>query len=214
MLEGISPQTTFVTGSPLTEVLTFYKPQIDASNILEELNITKRKYFLVSAHREENVENDVVLAKLVSSLNFLAEEFALPIILSLHPRTRRKVESLRISFHKRIIAHKPFGFFAYNKLQNNAYCVLSDSGSIQEESAIGRFRAVQIRYSTERPEAFDAGSIILCGVEKHAILQAVKITVARDYPPEIPTDYQSIHVSEKVIRLLAGFASLAKQKRL
>lgn len=209
--EGITPETVFVTGTPLTEVLHYFAEDIDASSVLGELQLQKRKYFLVSAHREENVDSEEVLKELLSTLNWLASEYSFPVIVSLHPRTKQRIGRLDEKLDNRILFHRPFGFFAYNALQKHAFCVLSDSGSIQEESAIVQFPAVQIRVSTERPEAFDSGSIILCGVQKDAVALAVQMAV-KSPPLEKPQDYVSKHVSEKVVRIVAGFTSLRKSR--
>ncbi|MDP3940680.1 MAG: UDP-N-acetylglucosamine 2-epimerase (non-hydrolyzing) [bacterium] len=209
LAENIPPQNVFVTGTPLAEVLHFYQKEIQNSPILNELHLSGKKYFLVSAHREENVDSKEVLSELLSTLNWIAEEYDHPIIVSLHPRTKQRLRNLHKKLDKRIIFHTPFGFFAYNKLQENAFCVLSDSGSIQEESAIADFPAVQIRVSTERPEAFDSGSIVLCGVQKEGVSVAIKIATAMQR--ELPMDYRSKNVSEKVVRIIAGFASLRKK---
>lgn len=211
--EGIHPSTIFVTGSPFAEIFSFFQGKINSSPILEELNLKSQEYFLVSVHREENVDNQENLKTLFESLDFLAEKYELPIIVSLHPRTKSRLEKAKIKPHRLINLHKPFGYFAYNKLQQNALCVLSDSGSIQEESAILGFPAVQVRVSTERPEAFDSGSIILSGFNFNAITNAVILSVDSFKKGEsivIPNDYKDTNVSTKVVKLIMGLASIKK----
>jgi UDP-N-acetylglucosamine 2-epimerase (non-hydrolysing) len=175
------------------------------------MKLTRKKYFLLSAHREENVDRPEMLVSLVDTLNTLVATYDMPIVVSLHPRTKKRLALVKKHIDKRIIFHAPFGFFSYNKLQQEAFCVLSDSGSIQEESAIAGFPAIQIRVSTERPEAFDSGSIVLCGVQKEAVLLSVKVATETKHE-EVPADYKSRDVSEKVVRLIAGLASLQKNR--
>jgi|SRR3989344_3839781 len=211
--EGIDPNTIFVTGSPFAEIFPFFETKINSSKVLEELHLKPQEYFLVSVHREENVDNQENLETLFESLNFLAEKYEVPIIVSLHPRTKSRLEKAKIKPHRLINLHKPFGYFAYNKLQQNALCVLSDSGSIQEESAILGFPAVQVRVSTERPEAFDSGSIILAGFNFNAITNAVILSVDSFKKGEsivIPDDYKDTNVSTKVVKLIMGLASIKK----
>ncbi|HEX8964926.1 MAG TPA: UDP-N-acetylglucosamine 2-epimerase (non-hydrolyzing) [Patescibacteria group bacterium] len=211
--EGILPETIFVTGSPLTEVFDFYKQKILESKILTELSLSEKKYFVVSSHREENVDTKENLEKLFSSLNALAEEYKLPIVVSLHPRTKKRFEEANISVNKLIQLHKPFGYFDYCALQKNALCVLSDSGTIQEESAILDFPAIQIRVSTERPEAFDSGSILLSGLSKDSILSAVNLVIKETEKGEkmsVPFDYHDKQVSGKVVKLIMGLSSIKK----
>jgi len=211
--EGIDPKTIFVTGSPFAEVLSYFYDKVDSSSILKELNLSPKKYFLVSCHRQENVDNTDRLRELFSSFHYLAKTYNLPIIVSLHPRTKKRLEEAKIPIDSMIKLCKPFGYFEYNNLQKNALCTLSDSGSIQEESAILNFRAVQIRVSTERPEAFDTGSIILTGVNNETIINAVELTVAQDQKGEsivMPNDYKDTNVSTKVVKLIMGFTGIKK----
>ena len=210
--EGIDPQTIFVTGSPFVEVFSYFKNKIDSSKILTDLKLTSGNYFLVSMHREENVDNTSHLTELFSSFTFLANSYKLPIVVSLHPRTKKRVEEARIKVDPLVKLCKPFGYFEYCKLQKNALCVLSDSGSIQEESAIQGFNAVQIRKSTERPEAFDTGSILLTGFNKDAIVNAVEMTVSEGKKEKcvIHQNYQDSNVSTKVVKLILGLTSIKK----
>src|SRR3989344_9677487 len=175
--EGIHPGTIYVTGSPLTEVFEVFARDIEKSKILLNLKLKEKQYFVVSIHREENVDNPPYLKELFNSLNYLANQYKFPIIVSYHPRTKKRLEKLKIKLSSFIKLHEPFGFFDYNNLQKNALCVLSDSGSIPEESAIFNFSAIQLRVSSERPEAFDAGSIILTGFNKDTILSAIEFVL-------------------------------------
>lgn len=211
--EGIHPGTVYVTGTPLAEVFSYFKDKIDASPILEELGLQSGQYFLISTHREENVDNEEHLTELFTSFNYLAEFYQLPIIISLHPRTKKRLEKINMVLSPLIKNCKPFGFLAYNKLQQHAFCVLSDSGSIQEESSIMGFRAIQIRVSSERPEACDAGSIILTGFNHNTIINAIEMVVAQSKNgafTRIPQDYQDTNVSTKVVKLILGLASIRK----
>lgn len=214
--EGIHPGTIYVTGSPMAEIWEFYKKDVEQSQILKELNLEKGKYFLVSIHREENVENKESLAKLIDALNAITETYQMPIIVSTHPRTRARLEEYKLKAHELINFHKPFGYFNYSNLQLNAFCVLSDSGTIQEESSIMGFPAIQVRNSSERPEAFDEGVLILSGLEKNIILQAIDITTKQFAAAEkfnIPRNYQDTNVSGKVLRLIVGLAKIVKKRR-
>lgn len=216
LAEGIAPGTIYVVGSPLTEVFSFYASKIEASPILEELQLKYGNYLLASAHREENIDNEENLRKLWKSFEATAEYFSLPMIVSLHPRTRKRLELLSLRAHGNIILSKPFGFFAFNKLQKNAFCVLSDSGSVPEEAAILGFPAIQIRVSSERPEAFDKGVLTLTGFDKDTIINA--ITLARDLSHTkgsfLPENYKDTHIALKVTKLLMGLSSLRKQDQL
>lgn len=207
--EGIAPQNIFVTGSPLTEVYLFFKEKIHSSNILQELHIEPQKYIVVSTHREENIDNENHLKDVVFSLNAIAKQYSLPIIVSLHPRTKKRLEALSISLNENVFLHKPFGYFDYNKLQKNALCVLSDSGSIQEESAIMQFNAIQIRVSTERPEAFDSGSIMVVGFNANSIVNAIEFLINNKMEKiHIPSDYKDENISSKVIKLIMGLTGI------
>lgn len=204
--EGIDPASIFVFGSPLKEVIDYYRDSIEKSDILNKLSITSGKYFLLSIHREENVDNIISLNSLVKTLHTVTKEYKIPIVVSLHPRTKKRIEHIPLN-NDHIIFHKPFGFYDYNKLQKNALCVLSDSGTIQEESSILNFNAIQLRTTTERPEAFDAGSIIVCGLEAKGVLQAISITlkINKHGAEVVPSIYyQEPNVSAKVIKILSG----------
>ncbi len=214
--EGVHPGTIYVTGSPTAEILDYNKKQIEASKILRELKLSPRKYFVASIHREENVDGFEPLTKLIDSLNAVAETYKMPIIVTTHPRTAKKLEEYRIKGNKLINFHKPFGIFDYIKLQKNAFCVLSDSGTIQEESSILGFPAIQVRNSSERPEAFDEGVLILSGLDKDIILQSIEITVKQYETGEkfnVPRNYQDKNVSSKVLRLVVGLTKIIQRKR-
>lgn len=209
---GVHPSKIFVTGSPLFEVYKYYKVKIDKSDIIRKLKLSSKKYFIVSTHREENVDNPLRLRELFVAFNEIAKKYKFPIIVTLHPRTR-KLLSKDIEINSLIQLHKPFGIFDYIKLQKNAYCVLSDSGSIQEESSMLDFNAIQIRANMERQEAFDAGSILLAGFSKASILSAIQ--VASDMKDKniilsIPSEYTENFVSAKIVKLMMGFTSIRK----
>lgn len=214
--EGVHPGTIFVTGSPMAEVWEFYKNKIKKSQILKELKLKKGKYFVASIHREENVDSKESLVKLIDSLNAIAEIYQMPIIMSTHPRTKKRLEEYNLKAHKLVNFHKPLGYFDYNNLQLNAFCVLSDSGTILEESSVMGFPSIQMRISSERPEGFDEGVLILSGLDKDIILQAIDITVKQVATGEkfnIPRNYRDTNVSSKVLRLIVGLTKIIQKKR-
>ena len=209
--EGMRKEYTFVTGSPLPEVFYKYMDKIDESKVLEELNLEKGKFILVSAHREENIDNDVNFKSLTDALNSIAEKYDMPVIYSTHPRSWKRIETMNIKFHKNIRQLKPFGFYDYNKLQKESFCVLSDSGSLAEESNIMGFAAVSIRTSTERPEAIDKGSVILGGITFDSITQAIEIITKQKALGENTVkvnDYTDINVSTKVVNIVQGYTDV------
>ncbi len=209
--EGMRKEYTFVTGSPLPEVFKKYMSKIDASDVLERLSLEKGKYILVSAHREENIDNDENFKSLTDALNAIAEEYNMPIIYSTHPRSWKRIEDKGIKFHENVKQLKPFGFYDYNKLQKDAFCVLSDSGSLAEESNIMGFPAVSIRTSTERPEAIDKGSIVLGGITFDSITQAMEVIVKQKLLGEDTVkvhDYIDINVGMKVVNAIQGYTSV------
>ena len=202
---------TFVTGSPLPEVFAKYMPKIDESDVLERLGLEKGNFILVSAHREENIDNDKNFKSLTDALNAIAEKYDMPVIYSTHPRSWKRIESQGIVFHKNIQQLKPFGFYDYNKLQKESFCVLSDSGSLAEESNIMGFPAVSIRTSTERPEAIDKGSVVLGGITFNSITQAIElITKQKSNGAELVKvhDYTDINVSNKVVNIIQGYTDV------
>ena len=200
--EGIAPSRIVVTGSPMKEVLELQAAKVSKSNILSTLKITKNNYFLVSSHREENVSNPVELQKLVATLNGLATKYKLPVIVSTHPRTKKELEKLNLKLDGNVQLIKPFGYSDYLRLQQDAKCVLSDSGTISEESAILGFPAVNIRYSQERPEAFEKGVLPLVGLDFELVKLGIDWVLSRTVKPEIPEDYKSSDFSDRVINTL------------
>ena len=212
--EGVDGKTVFVTGSPMMEVLTKYKDKIDESNVLEELGLKEKQYILVSAHREENIDIEDNFMSLMTAINNVAEKYNMPVIYSTHPRSKKFIENRNFIFDKRVKSLKPFGFFDYNKLQKNAYCVLSDSGTLSEESAMLNFSAVLIRTSTERPEALDAGSIIIGGITTETIQQSIDMAVEMNKNNEImgmANDYNDINVSIKVVKLIQSYTDIVNR---
>ncbi len=208
--EGFRKDHVFVTGSPLYEVLIKNKTNIENSDILSRLKLEKGKYIVVSAHREENIDIKDNFNTLAEALNQVAQKYQLPVIFSTHPRTQKKISSKGIVFDKLIINMPPFGFFDYIHLQKNAYCVLSDSGTISEESAMFGFPAVSIRTSTERPEAIDSGTIVLGGISAYEVLNAIEILM-KTYEPlnqTLPWEYQVRDVSHRVIRVIQSYTAI------
>lgn len=210
--EGLPHRRIYLTGSPMKEVLGHYLPKINKSEVLGQLNLEKGKYFVVSTHREENVDSPENLGRIITTLNRLASEFGLPVIVSTHPRTRKRLGDLSIDIHPNINFLKPFGFLDYIFLQLNATCTLSDSGTISEESSILGFPAISLRQSMERPEAQDTGSIILTGFEPGIVLQSVKLAIAENKvrkEKSIPADYQIADTSWRTLKLILGNAGLS-----
>jgi len=207
--EGIPADRVIKTGSPMYEVLNHFMADIDASIILETLKIKSGDYFLVSAHREENVDEPSNLIELAESLNVIADIYGLPVIVSTHPRTQKRIDDQSIKFHKNIRLLKPLGFHDYNHLQKNARVVLSDSGTINEESSIMNFPALNIREAHERPEAMEEASVMMVGLGQHRILQALNILENQILDEggllsEV-ADYTSHNVSEKVVRIIHSY---------
>ncbi len=215
--EGLPHRFVYVTGSPMREVLESKLQQINASDVLDRLGLEKGKYFIVSVHREENVDSRVNLELVVRCLQELYRSYGYPVIVSTHPRTRNRLEALALDLSDVDIRFlKPFGFFDYNKLQVEAFCAISDSGTISEESAILNFSAVTLRNSIERPEALDAGSIVLTGLNPAVLLQSVEISTKEEslFPQrEIPVEYMVKNTSLRVIKLITGTAKLTAKWR-
>jgi len=211
--EGLPHRRIYVTGSPMFEVLQHYLPKIKQSNILETLKLTPQKYFLISVHREENVDYPENLQKISIVLNTLAEQYHYPVIVSTHPRTRKRLENLDgFKFNALIQFLKPFSFTDYNFLQMNSACVISDSGTISEESAILKFPAITIRNSMERPEAIDAGTIILSGFDPDIVLDSIKVAIEEGAKyTKICPEYEIDNCSMRVLKLILGTAKLHKQ---
>ncbi len=212
--EGVTNDFLYVTGSPMNEVINKNIDSIDASSILSKLNIEKNKYFVVSSHREENVDNKEVLKELMESLNSVAEKYKMPIIFSTHPRTAKRLKENNIKLNDLIVNLEPLDFFDYNCLQKNAFCVLSDSGTIAEECAILNFPAVSLRNSTERPEALDSGTVVLGGTNCRDIESSIELAV-NSYDPnkENPVnDYKSSNVSEKVVKIIQSYYNIVNHR--
>lgn len=216
--EGLPPDRIIKIGSPMFEVLNFYKEQIVKSTVLRDLNLEKNKFFLVSAHREENISSEKSFGNLLKSLNAIADKYNFPIIVSTHPRTRKKLEFLQsqseLVLNPLIQWQKPLGFSEYNALQMNAYAVLSDSGTISEESSILNFRALNIREAHERPEAMEEASVMMVGLDSENILRGIlqlleqKIGDERNFRPVY--DYSMPNVSEKVVRIILSYVAYIK----
>jgi UDP-N-acetylglucosamine 2-epimerase (non-hydrolysing) len=212
--EGVRKEHIFVTGSPMAEVLSKHAEEIDASNVLEELSLKKDEYILVSAHREENIDNEKNFTSLMTALNNIAEKYQIPIIYSTHPRSLDRITKRGFKLHPLIQTLKPFGFFDYNKLQKNSFCVLSDSGTLSEESALLGFTGVLIRTSTERPEVIDKGTVIIGGIETLDIEQAIEMSRSmknNNEPTIVAPDYQDKNVSIKVVKIIQSYTKIINQ---
>jgi UDP-N-acetylglucosamine 2-epimerase len=212
--EGIDGKTVFVTGSPMPEVLHKHMQQIEESKVLDQLSLKPKQYILVSAHREENIDIEENFMSLMDAINHVAERYQMPVIYSTHPRSRKWIEKRNFRFHPLVRNLEPFGFFDYNKLQMNAYCVISDSGTLSEESAILKFPGVLIRTSTERPEALDAGSVIIGGITTETVEQAIDMSAAmfeNQEPMGYPRDYQDENVSIKVVKLIQSYTDIVRR---
>lgn len=210
--EGFRKDHVFVTGSPLKEVLDRYEKEIDQSSVLNDLGLQTGKYIVVSAHREENIDLNNNFEILVNSLNKVAENYKIPVIFSTHPRTKNRIEKNNIKFHSLIKNVAPLGFFDYVKLQQAAFIVLSDSGTISEESAMMKFPAVSIRTSTERPEAIDAGTIVLGGIEENQILNSIEIAKGLfDEAIKLPIEYEVTNTSERVVKAIQSYTSIVNR---
>ncbi|UZK68744.1 UDP-N-acetylglucosamine 2-epimerase (non-hydrolyzing) [Sphingomonas sp. S1-29] len=215
--EGMQHRRVYLTGSPMREVLEHYRSRIDASDVLARLELARGGYFIVSMHREENVDSKPRLSALVTTLNDLAARYDLPVIVSTHPRTKKRLDALtNVELDARVQYMKPFGFHDYNHLQMHALCAISDSGTIAEESSLLDFPAITPRDAIERPEAMDTGNIIVTGMDPDAILSGVEAAVAlhaeriaAGIPGVVPADYQIANVSERVVKLILGTARLS-----
>lgn len=216
-LTGCAPERTFVTGSPMAEVLSANLTEIDASDVLDREGLESSGYFLLSAHREENIDDERSFRSLFSAVNALAEEYGKPVLYSCHPRSRKRLEQTGFQLHPLVRTHEPMGFHDYNKMQSNAFCVVSDSGTLPEESSffasINRsFPAVCIRTSTERPEAMDCACFVLAGITERGLLQAVRTAVSLEADgasPEAPVpDYATKAVSTKVVKIIQSYTGV------
>jgi len=208
--EGIKPETIIKTGSPMKEILDYYMPKISESNILSNLNLEKGEYFVLSSHREENVDSVENFRDLIDSINAIASKFGKPIIISTHPRAKKRYEqSNNTEYNKLVSFLKPLGFFDYIRLQMDAACVISDSGTITEESSILNFPAVTIRQAHERPEGMDVGSVIMCGLKSERVIPSIS-TVMSQYSKEarqfrVVQDYEENNISKKIVRTILSY---------
>ena len=215
LAEGLRPDRIIKTGSPMYEVLMQYLPKIEKSTILEQLNLVKGKYFVISAHREENISSEKNFFNLVEILNAVAEKYDFPVIVSTHPRTRKMIEQKGIQFHKNVQLMKPMGLSDYNKLQINAFAVLSDSGTISEESSILNFKALNIREAHERPEAMEEASVMMTGLNPERVLQGLVQLQYQDSGEKRNfrqvADYSMPNVSDKVVRIILSYTDYIRR---
>jgi UDP-N-acetylglucosamine 2-epimerase (non-hydrolysing) len=211
LAEGRPADRVIKTGSPLFEVLAHHRDKIEESDVLARLQVEPRRYFLVSSHRAENVDPDERIALLVETLGAVADRYRDPILVSTHPRTRKRIEALGLEFHPLVRLLKPFGFLDYNALQLNARAVLSDSGSISEESAILGFPAVNLRDAHERPEAMERAVVMMSGLKPERVLQALEILEMQETRPLLPDDYAVPDVSEKIVRIILSYTDYVRR---
>ncbi len=211
---GVKPEYTYVTGSPMAEVLDDCIDKINASDVLTKLNLQPKKYILLSAHREENIDIESNFMALMNAVNAMAEAYDMPVLYSCHPRSRKMIEKRGFKFDKRVIQHQPLGFFDYNKLQQNAFCVVSDSGTIPEEASYFKFPAVSVRTSTERPEAMEKGVFTVGSITKEQVLQAVDLAVSMhengDDGLTVPA-YADANVSTKVVKIIQSYVGIVNK---
>lgn len=209
LAEGLPADLVIKTGSPMFEVLNHYKAKIEASDVLERLSLKEQQYFIVSAHREENINSDQNFLDLVEMLNAVAEKYQFPVIVSTHPRTRKRIEQLNIEFHPLVQLLKPLGFSDYNKLQLSAKAALSDSGTINEESSILNFPALNLRQAHERPEGMEEAAVMMVGLKAERILQGLEILESQARGDErllrLVADYSMPNVSDKVVRIIMSY---------
>lgn len=216
LAEGLEHRRINLTGSPMREVLEHYRPRIEASDVLDRLALKPREYFIVSLHREENVDSPARLTILVDTLNEIAETYGYPVIVSTHPRTRKRLDALGLAFHGNVQDARPFGFHDYNHLQMHAFCAISDSGTIAEEASILGFPAITPRDAIERPEGLDVGCVIMTGLDKGTILSGIEAITqgfseraAAGLPQPVPADYCITNTAERVVNLVLGTARLS-----
>lgn len=211
---GVKPENTYVVGSPMAEVLNKNIDKINESNVLKQLKLEPGKYILLSAHREENIDIESNFFSLMNAVNAMAEKYDMPVLYSCHPRSKKYIELRGFKFDERVIQHKPLGFFDYNKLQQNAFCVVSDSGTVPEEGAFFKFPAVSVRTSTERPEAVDKGVFVIGSIDTEQVLQAVDLAVSMhangDDAIDVPA-YIDQNVSTKVIKLIQSYTGIVNK---
>lgn len=212
--EGKTADKLFVVGSPMAEVLNSNKRNIENSDILERLKLQSKKYFLLSAHREENIDNMSNFMNLMNTINSIVTKYDLPIIYSAHPRSKKTIIEREVVFEKNVIISDPFSFSDYIKLQKNAFCVISDSGTLAEESAYFKFPAVSIRTSTERQEVFDKGNLILGNLKSEHVLQAIDLAVSMDRHKEYGTEvenYNDLNVSAKIVKIIQSYTNVVNE---
>jgi UDP-N-acetyl-L-fucosamine synthase len=209
--EGVPKERTYVVGSPMAEVLDANKEKINNSDVLEKLGLEKGKYILLSAHREENIDNEDNFMALMTAINAMAETYDMPVIYSTHPRSKNIIKERGFKFHSNVRSMKPFGFYDYNSLQSKAFCVVSDSGTLAEEAAYFKFPAVSVRTSTERPEVFDKGNMIIGSITKEQVLQAVDMAVEMDRNSDFGMDvpnYMDRNVSTKIVKIIQSYTGI------
>lgn len=212
--EGIDGKTIFVTGSPMREVLNAHRNEIEQSDVLERLGLEKGRYILVSAHREENIDLEENFLSLMNAINHMAELYQVPVIYSTHPRSMKFIRQRHFEFHPLVRSLTPFGFFDYNHLQMNSLVVLSDSGTLSEESAMLGFCGVLIRTSTERPEVLDKGTVVIGGITQESVQQAAELAIAMQRngePRAMPADYEDVNVAAKVVKLIQSYTPIVNQ---
>lgn len=211
---GVKPEYTFVVGSPMAEVLNNTLDGVNKSDVLSKFGLEKNKYILLSAHREENIDNEANFFSLMNAVNAMAEKYNMPILYSCHPRSKKFIEQREFKFDKRVLQNQPLGFFDYNKLQQNAFCVVSDSGTVPEEGAYFKFPAVSVRTSTERPEAMDKGVFIIGSISAEQVLQAVDLAVEMhtngDDACDVPA-YVEENVSTKVVKIIQSYTGVVNK---
>lgn len=215
LAEGLAPQFIYVTGSPMKEVLKVNEEKINNSKILEELGLEPKKYILLSAHREENIDNEKRFMSLMNAINTLAEEYKMPVIYSVHPRSEKYIKERDFKFNSFVKQMKPFSFSEFNKLQKESYCVVSDSGTLPEESAINHFPAVSIRTSTERPEAFDYGCFVLGGISSEQLLESVRISVDMSdngFTGDTVPAYDNDNVSDMIVKTIQSYVGIVNER--
>lgn len=208
---GVKPENTYVVGSPMAEVLNVHAKAIENSDILDKLELKEKQYILLSSHREENIDIEANFYSLMNAINAMAEYYDMPILYSCHPRSEKYINERGFKFDKRVIQHKPLGFFDYNKLQQKAFCVVSDSGTLPEESANLGFPAVSVRTSTERPEAMDSGVFVIGSITSDAVIQAVRMAVdmqANGFVAAKVDAYSDSNISDKVVRLIQSYTGI------
>lgn len=214
LAEGIRPETIFKTGSSMKEVFTYYHDNIEKAEVLPRLNLEERQFFVVSAHREENIDDEKNFNNLVETLNYLGKKYRIPLIFSTHPRTMKRITERGIRFNDYVRIMKPLGFFDYNKLQQSAYCVISDSGTIFEESSLLGFPAITIRNAHERPEGMDSGTLIMSGLEKESVDNAISVVVSdydSGYRSQLIPDFDVDDVSKKVLKIIMSYTRYIKR---